>query len=238
MPSPADAGAAAHVFTRDLAAPELDPDDRHHLERVLRLRAGDRITVADGTGTWRVCRFGDDLIVDGPVVRDERPEPLLTIGLALVKGERPELAVQKLTELGVDRIVLFRAERSVVRWDDDRQQRAQNRLASIARAAAMQSRRARLPEVRVGVPFPELAGLPGAALAQRGGGPLDLAHPTVLVGPEGGWAPSELASGLPTVGLSDAVLRAETAALTAAAGLSAMRREKPEKTSRAVTQGD
>ena len=54
-------GPAPHAFVADLSAPVLDPDDRHHLERVLRMRAGDRLTVSDGAGAWRACRFGPDL---------------------------------------------------------------------------------------------------------------------------------------------------------------------------------
>ena len=49
---------SAHVFVVDVESPELAPDDRHHLERVLRLRPGDELTVADGAGRWRHCRFG------------------------------------------------------------------------------------------------------------------------------------------------------------------------------------
>jgi 16S rRNA (uracil1498-N3)-methyltransferase len=229
MSGPADAGAAAHVFVDDLDRPVLRASDRHHLERVLRLRAGDRITVADGAGRWRTCLLGDPLPADGPVLADEPLEPELTVGLALVKGDRPELVVQKLTELGIDRIVLFRADRSVVRWDDARSARAVARLETVAREAAMQSRRAHLPEIGVGTSFAELAALPHVALADRGGDALTLAHPTVLVGPEGGWSQAELAAGLPTVVLSDAVLRSETAALTVAVELTSLRREKNRK---------
>ena len=63
----------------------------------------------------------------------------------------------------------------------------------------------------------------GVALAQLGGGPLDLSRPTVLVGPEGGWDDSELACGLSSVGLGPTVLRAETAALAAGLLLAALR---------------
>jgi 16S rRNA (uracil1498-N3)-methyltransferase len=238
MSGPADAGAAAHVFVDDLDEPVLREPDRHHLERVLRLRTGDQITVADGAGRWRTCLLGDSLVTAGPIISDERLEPELTVGVALVKGERPELVVQKLVELGIDHIVLFRADRSVVRWDATRAARAAARLETVGREAAMQSRRARLAEISVGASFAELAALPRAALAQRGGGPLTLEHPIVLVGPEGGWSPDELGAGLPTVDLSDAVLRSETAALTVAAGLTSLRRERTRKRQVTATQGD
>src|SRR5690606_1584384 len=135
------------------------------------------------------------------------PEPTLTVGFALVKGEKPELVVQKLTEVGVDRIVPLRAERSVVRWDDDKADRAVERLGAVARAAAAQCHRPHLPEVAPVTDLAALAPGPGVALAGRGGPPVGAAHRTVLVGPEGGWSAAELAIGAPVVGLGPHVLR-------------------------------
>jgi len=214
-----------HVFVDDLDEPVLDPEDRHHLARVLRVRPGDSLTVSDGRGRWRPVRFGDDLELVGPPVAVPAPQPALTIGFALVKGGRPELVVQKLTELGIDRITPFVAERSVVRWDDDRSERHVERLRKVAREAAMQSRRCYLPEVSPLVAFTDLvADDRGAvALSERGGQPPSLLCRTVLIGPEGGWSRSELALCLPTVALGDQVLRAETASITAGGVLTALR---------------
>jgi 16S rRNA (uracil1498-N3)-methyltransferase len=215
--------AAAHAFVTDLEAPELAAGDRRHLERVLRLRPGEEVSVSDGAGRWRACRFGAELEVAGPVQVEQRPEPEITIALALTKGERFEWAVQKLTELGVDRIVPVAAARSVVRWDGDRAAQHVERLRRVARQAAMQSRRVWLPSVGGLHSFEAAVGLPGAALAQRGAAPPTLATPTVLVGPEGGWDDHELAAALAHVGLSPQVLRAETAAVTAGTLLTALR---------------
>jgi 16S rRNA (uracil1498-N3)-methyltransferase len=214
-----------HVFVDDIEAPGLDPEDRHHLARVLRVRPGDRLTVCDGAGRWRPCCFGDELEVVGPVVEVPAPVPALTIGFALVKGERPELVVQKLTELGIDRIVPFLADRSVVRWDTDRSAKHVERLRKVAREAAMQSRRCRLPEVTELSRFADLvANDRGAlALAEREGQPPSLLCRTMLIGPEGGWSQAELASSVPIVALGDQILRAETAAITAAGVLTALR---------------
>jgi len=140
-----------------------------------------------------------------------------------VKGERPELAVQKLTELGVDRIAPFVAGRSVVRWEPARADRQVERWRAIAREAAMQCRRTWLPEVAPVASFAAVTALPGAVLADAAGGPPTLDRPVVLVGPEGGWTPEERASGPPTVRLGAHVLRAETAAITAGAILTALR---------------
>jgi 16S rRNA (uracil1498-N3)-methyltransferase len=118
-PHPAD-HPGPFALVPDLKMPHLDPDDAHHLARVLRLRAGDPLVLGDGAGSWRPARFGDPPAPSGPIDSVDRPTPEITVAFALVKGDRPELVVQKLTELGVDRIIPFRAARSVVRWDDAR----------------------------------------------------------------------------------------------------------------------
>jgi len=143
-----------------------------------------------------------------------------------VKGERPELVVQKLTELGVDRILPLAAARSVVRWDPARAARGVARLRQVAREAAMQARRTRLPEVAdvaTVVAAARAAGSGGALCDQGGATPLGLARPSLLIGPEGGWDPDELRCGLPTVGLGPTTLRSETAAIAAAVLLCGLR---------------
>ncbi len=216
-------GTAPHVLVGDVAVPVLADDDRHHLERVRRVRPGDPVSVTDGRGAWRWCRFGAELVPDGPVEHDPAPEPRITIAFALVKGDRPELVVQKLTELGVDRIVPFVAERSVVRWEPGKAERNAARLAKVAREAAMQSRRTWLPEVAPVASYDEVSALPGATRADRDGAAPGLDRPTLLVGPEGGWSPSERAALPSSVALGATVLRAETASITGAALLCALR---------------
>jgi 16S rRNA (uracil1498-N3)-methyltransferase len=217
--------AGPHVFVDDLDRPALASEDHHHLSRVLRVRPGDPLTVSDGRGGWRSCRFGDPPVPEGPVIEVPAPEPALTIGFALVKGGRPELVVQKLTELGIERIMPFLAERSVVRWETERGRRHVERLRKVAREAAMQSRRCRLPDVTEVGRFADLvANDRGAvALAERGGQPPSLLCRTVLIGPEGGWSQAELALSVPMIALGDQILRAETAAITAAGVLTALR---------------
>jgi 16S rRNA (uracil1498-N3)-methyltransferase len=149
--------------------------------------------------------------------------PTITVAFALLKGERPELVVQKLTELGVDRIVPMVTARCVVRWDGERSQRHRDRLRRVAREAAMQCRRSWLPTVEAVQPFAAVASGPDAVLADDGGGPVDLGRPVVLVGPEGGWAPEEAACGRPAMSLGPHVLRAETAAIAAGALMVAKR---------------
>jgi 16S rRNA (uracil1498-N3)-methyltransferase len=221
-PGPA-ASPGPLVFVADLERPDVDDADRHHLERVIRLRTGDAFVAADGVGGWRPCRFGSSVEPDGPIARVARPEPPITIAFAVPKGDRPELVVQKLTELGVDAIIPMTTDRSVVRWDGSRAARHVERLRVTARAAAMQSKRPWLPTVADLAVFADAAAQPGACLAEPGGSAPALDRPVVLVGPEGGWSPGERDAGLPAVDLGDGILRAETAAIVAGALLAALR---------------
>jgi 16S rRNA (uracil1498-N3)-methyltransferase len=227
--------AAAQVLVDDVDAPELDDDAAHHLARVLRLRAGAEVCAADGAGGWRSCRFDgtDGLDPVGDAQRVAAPEHPVTVAFALVKGAKPELVVQKLTELGVDRIVVFSARRSVVRWDDQRAAKQFERLRRVAREACNQSRRLWLPEVQSG----DLADLvrAGAVAADAGGRPLTGEDRVVMVGPEGGWDDGELSIGDTTadrVALGDNVLRAETAAIAVGVLIGALRSGLVEPTER------
>jgi len=216
----------------------------HHLVRVLRIRDGERVVASDGRGSWRWCLVSDGpaagsvapgegssgpsgpLRVAGEVRIDPPPQLTLTVGFAPVKGERPEWVVEKLTELGVDHIVVLSTDRAVVRWRDDRAGRALARLEVAARQAAAQSRRVRLPVVEGPWTLEELAAnVPDGALslAEPGGGPPSLRHHAVAVGPEGGWSERELALDLPKTGFLPGVLRSETAAMAAGLTLGALR---------------
>jgi 16S rRNA (uracil1498-N3)-methyltransferase len=237
---PADIPASAHLFVGSAAeltdTVDVGGENGHHLARVLRLRVGETVTVADGSGSWRPYRVGGV----GAVVRldatagpdrEPTPSPGLAVAFALTKGDKPELVVQKLTELGVDRILPVVAERSVARLDAARAGTAQERWRRIAREAARQCRRATLPSVEALGPLTELAGHPGLVVAERGGVPADaLGAPPggevlVVVGPEGGLAEAEVAVLAPwaRLDLGQHVLRAETAAMAAAAVLSCRR---------------
>ncbi len=231
------AAAAAQVLVSDPAHPTLDEEDVHHLGRVLRLRPGEEVIAADGLGRWARTTWrgepdleplssGTDAGGDGTVQFEPRAEPSLTVAFAPVKGERPEWVVQKLTELGIDRIVPLLSERSVVRWTGTRGKATVERLRRVAREASAQCRRVWLPEVSDTVPFADLGDLGGpgeVVLAQLSGDRPTVSQRVVAVGPEGGWSSGELASGLPTVGFGLSVLRAETAAVTAGALLASLR---------------
>ena len=175
------AAAAAQVFVADPQAPQVDEEDSRHLVRVLRLRPGEVVVAADGKGGWCRCLFrgADDpaglLDPDGPLCRERPPDVALTVAFAPAKGDRPEWVVQKLTELGIDRIVPLATDRSVVRWDTGRAERALERLRRVAREAAAQSRRTWLPEVGAVTTVSGLVADAGRSgdvrLAQLGGEP-------------------------------------------------------------------
>ncbi len=220
---PPDGTGGPHVFVEDLTAPQLSKDDHHHLAKVRRVRPGSAITISDGAGSWAPAEFDSTPVITGPIVAVALPSPLITVAMAPVKSDRTATAVQKLTELGVDRILFVETARSVVRWKSDRRDSAVERLRAVARSAAEQSRQVRLPELSAAVPLVELVAMPGVAVAERGGMAPDLRFSTVVIGPEGGWTPDELGTGTATVGLGSSVLRAETAAIAAGVVLTALR---------------
>jgi 16S rRNA (uracil1498-N3)-methyltransferase len=208
--------ASAHVLVADVSSPVLADADAHHVFRVLRVRPGETVTVTDGRGRWRACRSVDGAVEPvGEVQEVPRRAVPLTVACTIPKQDRPEWIVQKLTELGVDRIVLLHAERSVVRWADDRAARHLTKLRRVAAEALQQSRGVWLPTVEG--PVPALDVLRTAAAAEPGSPPIGAGDTTVAIGPEGGWSPAELGAAARCVSIGAGVLRVETAAIVAAA---------------------
>lgn len=217
----------------------LDGQEARHAVQVARVRLGERIAIGDGRGTvvsGPVLESGQgELTIEVDEARREQPaDPALVLVQALAKGDRDELAVQAATELGVDRIVPWSAARSVSRWDGAKAEKGRQRWATIAREASKQAIRAWVPEVMAATPtarLPEL--LAGTRLlvleptAEQGLAQLELDERplALLVGPEGGVAPEELArltaAGAEPVRLGPTVLRTSTAGPAAIALLSA-----------------
>lgn len=224
-----------HVLVTDISTCVVEDDDYHHLAKSLRVRDGDALSISDGHGRWRTATFGPTIEPDGDVITIARPEPQLCIGFALVKSAKPELVVQKLTELGIDRVVPFRAERSVVQWDDARAAKARLRLSRVARQAVMQSKGAWLTEVSPVADLGDLVARHDGPVARADFGPdaiavsglvdaADTAHNVLaLVGPEGGWSDGERLVVPQAVRLAKNVLRAETACIALATLLASAR---------------
>ena len=211
--------SAAHVFVADLGSPLLADDDAHHLSRVLRLRDGQSVSASDGLGAWRMCEWRDgSLVSTGEIATEKPPRVTLTVALAPVKGDRTEDAVEKLVEIGIDRIVVLAAvEHSVVRWDVDRANAAVARYRRVARAASAQSRRVFLPVVDGPIPLAEVLTGDSVALAEPGGTADLSAITTIVVGPEGGFSAAEVELAQRRVSLGQGILRADTAAVVAGA---------------------
>ena len=212
--------SSAHVFINSLASPVLEQDDAHHLLKVLRITEHDVVSVCDGRGSWITAKLDKhgELHPLSEVFASAPRKNLLSVAFAPVKGEKPEVIVQKLTELGIDQIIpLAPTRRSVVKWDDARAAKNEERLRKIAREAAMQSRRTWLPSIHSITALADVLAMPGCAIAEPGGVEISREHRIVVIGPEGGFAPDELTSQVPTVSLGESILRAETAAIVAGA---------------------
>lgn len=231
-----EAGAVAVGGTCHLTGTE-----GHHAATVRRVRVGERIVLTDGRGTAldvEVSEVGRGDVTASVLAahRDQRPVPHLTVVQAIPKGDRGELAAELLTEVGVDLIVPWQAQRCVSRWQGDRLQRGRERWASAAREAAKQSRRTWWPEVAEPADTTTVATLLSAAelawiLHEGAGTPLTRALDEIgsssprsvvlVVGPEGGVSDQELASltavGAVPVRLGPTVLRTSTAGAVAAA---------------------
>lgn len=232
----ADAGEGAVV--------RVDGPEGRHAVSVLRVRPGETVYVGDGAGIRALARV-ETADADGLRVRvlgvetTPAPEPSFVLVQALAKGDRDEQAIETATELGVDAVVPWQAARSVVQWRADRAERGIRRWEALTTAAAKQSRRTRRPRVEplagtsevcrlladatLGLVLHEAAELPLAAVELPSQGAVVL-----VVGPEGGIAPEELAAfasaGATTVRLGAEVLRASSAGPAALAVLNARTR--------------
>jgi 16S rRNA (uracil1498-N3)-methyltransferase len=217
---------------------QLDGGDDHHLRRVLRRSAGDPLALSDGAGRVWPGQLGPPgtARVTGPAELRPRPVPRLRVLQALPKARKLDAVVQAVVELGVDRVTPVAGERSVVKLQGGKAERAHDRWTAVARAAAAQSRRAWLPAVDPVRPVEEAARTtpPGGGVAAQVGAPKPLAaavgalpdaaeEVAVAVGPEGGWTEAELsvwtAAGLTPASLGPTVLRTEHAAFAACAAL-------------------
>lgn len=238
---------SAPLFLVDVLPTEpsctLDGPEGHHAATVQRLRAGEELILADGRGgtataeVTAVGRGSVDLRITHRAYA-EAPDPRLVVVQGIAKGDRGELAVQAMTEIGVDEIVPWAASRSVAQWRGDRGVKARDKWVSIAREAAKQARRSWLPLV-AGDPdcstrqvVGRLAGAAAAfVLHEEATDRLaaavlpEFGEIVLIVGPEGGIADAErdafAGAGALPVRLGREVLRTSTAGVAALSVLSA-----------------
>ena len=218
---------------------QLTPDQRHYLQRVLRLKSGAQFLALPGDGiAWR-CELVDEnaRVIEAQVVTTELPVAV-TLALALPKTGFEDV-VRQITELGVGTIVPLLSERTVLKPSASKWSRWQR----IAAEASEQSERALVPQVREPIAFKQFlqdqeairAATTSSSFTQflcwgRGNSPhlmsaLTQTTPqdsiTITIGPEGGWSEAEvnhaIASGFETVSLGKRILRAVTAPIVAMA---------------------
>lgn len=219
----------------------LDGPEGRHAVSVKRLRPGEDVILTDGRGRYldgvvKTVEGKDRLVVMGSTVYEEPQEqPRITVVQALPKGDRGELAVETMTETGVDAIVPWAASRCITQWKSERGAKALAKWRATAREAGKQSRRIRFPEVAEAATTRQVAALLAAADfaavlhedRDYGSEPLATAElPSsgeivLVVGPEGGVSPEELAvfeeAGAKTYRLGRTVLRTSTAGTAATA---------------------
>ncbi|MFE7118881.1 16S rRNA (uracil(1498)-N(3))-methyltransferase [Streptomyces sp. NPDC057654] len=213
------------------------PEGRHAVS-VRRLRVGEEVILTDGEGvgaygTVAALEGKDRLEVSVTEVRTEPPaRPRITVVQALPKGDRGELAVETMTETGVDAVVPWAASRCVTQWKGDRGLKALGKWRATAREAGKQSRRLRFPEVSDLMTTRQVAALLTeapftAVLHEEGSTPLATTplprtgDIILIVGPEGGVSPDELSTfaeaGAKPYRLGPSVLRTSTAGTAATA---------------------
>lgn len=213
-------------------------DEAHHAVAVRRLRVGERVMVVDGRGRVATAAISETGKRELSVVVEDltdhpEPTPAFTVVQAIPKGDRGELAVEVLTEIGASTIVPWAASRSVAVWKGERAEKSHTRWSSTAREAAKQARRAWFPDVTPMATTGQVASIVRSsdlaivlhedAIATFESLPAVPAHVTVIVGPEGGVSPEELAAfeaaGARTIKMGAEVLRTSTAGVAAVAAL-------------------
>ena len=221
------------------SAVTVEGDEAHHAVAVRRLRVGESVVLTDGAGTsvvGEVTTTGKRVfeVVVAAVSAVPAPDPAVTVVQALPKGDRGELAVEVLTEVGVATVVPWAAARSIAVWKGERAARSLARWRSTAREAAKQARRSWFPEVVEMASTAEVTSLVGAAdlavvLHEEASVSLSAVDVpasgriVVVVGPEGGLTDDEVASfvaaGAHAVRLGSEVLRTSTAGVAAVSAL-------------------
>lgn len=219
----------------------LEGPEGRHAATVRRTRVGERVVLADGAGRWgrgEVSQVGRDavsVLIDEAGTESE-PAPRLVLAQALAKADRDELAIEVATELGVDAVIPWQAERSIVQWRGERAEKARAKWRGVLHTAAKQARRVRLPVLEESATTRQLADRVrrcslSLVLHEEAAVPItEVELPScgdvlIVVGPEGGISPAEVdlltAAGARTVRLGPHVLRSSSAGPAALAVLSA-----------------
>jgi 16S rRNA (uracil1498-N3)-methyltransferase len=223
-------------------------DDARHIGRVMRMQPGDSMICCDPDSRCAICTI-QELSAEwvtasvGKFLNERAELPVnVTVSQGLPKGDKLDLIVQKGTELGASMFLPFEAERSIVKWDRKKRQKKTDRLQKIAKEAAEQAHRSRVPDVSEPISFQELlfrskrhhAKIAAYEEAAKHGENENLVNALrkatigdsllVAIGPEGGFSDNEARAlkenGFSLCGLGPRILRTETAALYILAAVS------------------
>jgi 16S rRNA (uracil1498-N3)-methyltransferase len=206
--------ALTQMRVDDVEHPVLSKDDRHHLFKVLRSDVGEEIVVTNGAGAWAFASVGEDSIARTSDVHQDPEPPATELYIVPLKGDKSELAVSKLVELGVTSITPLISHNMQVKFKGEHRDKVLERWRRIAREAAGQCRRTydiviNDPVSIDDVPLDVAVAEPGQTGSMKG-------IRAIAIGPEGGWSEGEWTEQQPRIGLGTTVLRGETAAIVAA----------------------
>lgn len=218
----------------------ISGDDAKHIQKVMRMQEGNHIIIVTDEIAYKAAIIGFEgqnvrvEMTEGPLKSNELPKKV-TICCGLPKGEKLDLITQKGTELGMDELILFDAERSIVKWDASKGLKKQQRLQKIAKEAAEQSHRNKIPHISEMLSFKQLLNLSSKydclyvadeeeakqtdrkRLVDSLKEALDFDSILVVFGPEGGLTRKEISElqdkGFHSISLGPRILRAETAPL-------------------------
>lgn len=221
--------AIPRAFVPDLiwegGSADLPPAEADKFRKVLRLGTGDAIALLPGDGRLLRCRLaGKSAVLEEEIMLDTEPEIDVCLAQALPKGDKLDSIVKMATELGVNRFLLFPAERSVVKWPEQKVVERMRRLSAIGREACEVSFRAKLPRFEIAKDLATVLKQESNSVVLSESETVAIGlkatqrQMTLVVGPEGGWAPREIELiGDRAVTLGKRVLRVETAAIAACA---------------------
>lgn len=223
-------------------------ESARHISKVMRMEVGDEvIVVVDGVAyICEIVSISDSVVVKqiGKTIASPEMPIKVDIACGLPKGDKLEFIAQKGTELGMSRLIPFKAERSIVKWDDKKEAKKTERLQKIAQEAAEQSHRTIVPDIESPLTFKQLLSKLGnydavfiadeedakkenrSRFADKLKKVYDNKSKSILLifGPEGGISRTEadslINSGAETMSLGPRILRAETAPLYALSAIS------------------
>lgn len=226
---------------------EITGQDAHHITKVMRQKPGDACIVSDGVSREALVQLEsiEDKVVRAVIMEhralDREPSYAITIAQSLPKGDKMELIIQKCTEIGAASFIPFVSERTVVQYDAKKEAKRLERWSKIAKEAAEQSHRNRIPSIEANMSWNELLqsidsydlvlfcyeneqrtqlrDVVRPFVERRRAENQEAARVLVIVGPEGGFASGEveqmISQGAQCVGLGRRILRAETAGMLA-----------------------